>query len=109
MYSRRDQMEDDFKEFHAEHPDFWDQFVKYTKEAMNRGHKTFGSKAIFERIRWDMGPVTDENAVTKLQNSFHAFYAREFMRVFPEHKGYFETRFQPSSLKPANLKVDPLW
>lgn len=111
MYSRHDEIEDAFLAFHKEHPEFWDMFVQFTKQAMDRGFKTFGSKAVFERIRWDTAVPTkdDETCETKLQNSFHAFYARLFMEEFPEHKGYFETRFQPSTLKPAKHPVDPLW
>lgn len=110
MYSRHDELYDGFVEFHNEHPEFWEQFVKFTEEAMDRGFKQFGSKAVFERIRWETA-VADQKGqdTTHLKNAYHAFYARMYIEKFPEHKDFFETRFQPSTLKPAKHPVDPLW
>lgn len=109
-YTRRDELYDGFIEFHNEHPEFWDQFVKFTHEAMDRGFKQFGSKAVFERIRWETAIPEDKgHDTTHLKNAYHAFYARMFIEKFPKHKGFFELRFQPSTLKPANNPVDILW
>jgi hypothetical protein len=36
----------------------------------------------------------------KLNNNYHAFYARSFMEIYPEHDGFFRTRRQISEEQP---------
>ena len=69
----------------------WEQFKATTFEAIKRGFKTYGSKGIFEIIRWTQaGDIKDDGF--KLNNNYTSDYARKFMLEFPQHKGFFKLR-----------------
>lgn len=75
------EMQDEVQAFHKAHPAVWELFVRFT----------------LERIRWESDVATDEGGSTfKLNNNYRAFYARRFMRMYPEWSGFFRTREQPS-------------
>ena len=96
--TRLDEMRDQVSAFHAEHPEVWDLFVRFTKEILNRGFKHYSVNAIFERIRWEVDTAGSSNSLCefKLNNNYRAFYARRFMRMHPQHEGFFRTRRQTS-------------
>jgi hypothetical protein len=95
---------------YSRHDELQEQFVKFTNEVIKRGFKRFGSKAIFERIRWETAvPDVRGRPSFKLSNNFHAFYARKFIAEHPEHTGLFALHDQPSKNKPPLKGPDPLW
>jgi len=77
--------------FHKVHPEVWDLFVKFAFEQIRAGAKHSGSKAIFERIRWEVS-LRSEPGEFKVNNNYAPLYARRFHRVYPEHDGFFRTR-----------------
>jgi hypothetical protein len=90
-------MRSQVKAFHSEHPEVWDLFVRFTKEILRRGFKHYSVNAIFERIRWEVDTVgRNDQYEFKLNNNYRAFYARRFMRMYPQHDGFFRTRRQTS-------------
>lgn len=84
--------------YHKAHPEVWTYFVKFTRDRIDKGFQNYSVNAIFERIRWE----TDEagGALFKVNNNYRAFYARRFMRMYPEHEGFFRVRRQVSEDEP---------
>lgn len=81
--------------FHAAHPEVWELFERFALEAA-RSRSHFGVGAVWERMRWEtaVNPRYADHGEYKLNNNFRAFYARRFMRLHPEHEGFFRTRVQ---------------
>ena len=97
METRHDQIKYQVEAFHKKHPEVWDLFVKFTFDRINRGFKNYSVNGIFERIRWDVGNVGGDGVTEfKIGNNHRPFYARRFMRMYPEHDGFFRTRIQKS-------------
>lgn len=102
--TRMEQMREQCNEFHAEHPEVWDLFVRFTLEMINRGYKNYSAQSVIERIRWEKDAGSDGTSAFKINNNFTAFYSRRFMRVYPDHEGFFRTRHQVSEdAKAVNL------
>ena len=81
----------DFKKYDEENPQIWKAFKKYSFIAKTkRKFKNYSSKGIFEIIRWHT--ATEGNDAFKLNNNYHADYARKMMEEFPEFKGFFRVR-----------------
>lgn len=43
-----------FEQYHNENPHIWEAFVRFAKEAKQRGFKKYSANGIFELIRWEM-------------------------------------------------------
>ena len=107
MKSRHDEMTQQVKAFHQEHPQVWQLFSRFTEELIHRGFEHYSAKGVFERIRWETAEADGALNEFKLNNNYSAFYARAFMRANPEHEGFFRTRHQISAGAPA-AKLPPL-
>lgn len=95
--TRLDEMRSQVKAFHLEHPEVWDLFVRFTTNRISKGFVNYSAKAIFERIRWEVDSVGGDGTYEfKLNNNWPSFYARRFMRMYPEYDGFFKTRRQTS-------------
>jgi len=95
--TRLDEMRQQVSAFHASHPEVWGLFVRFTNELIDRGFNNYSVNAIFERIRWECDSVGGDGKSTfKLNNNYRAFYARRFMRMYPQREGFFRTRRQTS-------------
>ncbi len=83
-------------DFHTAHPEVWEHFVKFTQDRIAHGFKHYSADAIMHRVRWE----TDDGAEVgfKINNNHVAFYARWYMKAFPNHDGFFRTRVQKSLL-----------
>ena len=79
-----------FKKYDQENPKIWDAFIKYAKQSKARGFKNYSAKGIFEIIRWHT--KIEANDEFKLNNNYHADYARKMMQLFPEFEGFFRIR-----------------
>lgn len=80
----------DFKKYDRDNPQIWRAFERFTFEAKNKGFEHYSAKGIFELIRWHTS--TTGGGLFKLNNSFHADYARKMMEVHPAFKGFFRLR-----------------
>lgn len=96
MKSRHEEMREQVQAFHAAHPEVWRLFVRFTRQMIDRGFQHYSVNAIFERIRWEKDAGGDGVTSFKLNNNYRAFYARAFMKRYPEHAGFFRTREQIS-------------
>lgn len=84
-------IETPFEKFDRENPQIWSEFEKTALNLIDKGVKHYGSKAIFEIIRYHRRIDTNDPDF-KLNNNWTACYARKFEKVHPEHKGFFEKR-----------------
>lgn len=80
-----------FLQYHKENPEIWNQFKKTTLEAIEKGFYNYGSKGIFEIIRWEQGGRIKSDGF-KLNNNYTSDYARKFMSEFPRYNGFFRLR-----------------
>ena len=80
-----------FEEYHRENPHVYQLFKRFTFEKINAGAQHLGSSAVFERIRWETS-VTTTGDEFKINNTYQPFYARLFMKDYPEHEGFFRLR-----------------
>jgi hypothetical protein len=101
--SRYEQLENEAKRYHAEHPEVWEMFCKLTRSRIRRGFQNYSARAIFHAIRWEKErPFYLEGEEFKLNDHHSPFYARWFMRASPEHAGFFRLRKQTSREAPAS-------
>lgn len=107
MKTRKDEITEQCAAYHKAHPEVWDMFVKFTRQAIARGYKNYSVYAIFERIRWEMEVGGDGENEFKINNNYRTLYARRFMKMYPEHDGFFRTRRQTSEDAPAT-NLSPL-
>ena len=78
-------------EWHKANPRVWYLFEQFTFEALDSGREHFSHWLIMNRIRWETSIVTTGDDF-KIRNDFIAYYARLFMAVYPEHKGFFRIK-----------------
>ena len=113
--SRFEEMQFEVAAFHKKHPEVWKLFVRFTQQRIGHGFSHYSVNAIFERIRWETDVAVDGASSFKLNNNYRAFYARRFMRLHPEHVGFFRTRKQlskddlPANRPPLGPDDFPTW
>lgn len=74
-----------------EHPDLWDALKKFALEAASAG-KSFGMKAVVERIRWEMHIKMSGKEQWKLNNSHTSYWARKLIQQYPMLERFIELR-----------------
>lgn len=95
--TRQQEMDEQAKAFHQKNPKVSLLFDKFTYEVISRGFSHYSVNAIFERIRWETDQAdTDGKSTFKLNNNYRAWYARRFMKRFPQYTGFFRTRTRQS-------------
>ena len=80
-----------FAEYHAANPHIYAALRRFAIEAKRAGRVRIGIKMLYERVRWHT-TVEAKNDTFKLNNNWHAHYARLLMEQEPELRGFFETR-----------------
>ena len=88
-----DNLEGRFWKYHDENPAIYEAFDRFAMEAFAAGRTYIGAKMLFERIRW-YTTVEARGEGIKLNNNYHAFYARLWMIRNPGHRGFLRTRKQ---------------
>jgi len=102
LKTRHDEIKALFWEYHVAHPKVWELFCIFTLERITRGFKHYSAKGIYERIRWETDQANHEGvAAFKLNNNYHALYARMFMDNYPQYRTFFRTRHLISNDKGA--------
>ena len=84
-------LEEKFAKFHAENPKVYRLFDRFAMEAVAAGRLILSAKLIFERIRWETTVITAGDEY-KLNNNYHAYYARLWMKRNPYMMVKFRTR-----------------
>lgn len=80
----------EFLLYHKENPEIYEAFKKKALEAARKGFKHYGSKGIFELIRWETGVSGSDGF--KVNNKYTPNYARLFEKDNPYLKGFFRKR-----------------
>jgi hypothetical protein len=82
-----------FEKFHAENPDVYRLFMRFTMQAWYNGIRRYSAKSIFERIRWHTDVETKNKTDSfKLNNNYTAYYSRLAMDEYDFLNGFFEVR-----------------
>lgn len=90
-YDRNASIQERFNAFHRANPHVFRALRSLCLGMKRRGHNQWSIKAAFEIIRWQYAMQTTDNDF-KLNNNYHALYARKIMADVPELRGFFETR-----------------
>lgn len=106
MKTRYEEMREQVKAYHEKHPEVWQLFTDFAFQMINRGYKHYSAKAVFERIRWEKDAGGDGVTQFKVGNNHPAFYARAFMKKYPQHNGFFRLREQTSHKRNATNMQD---
>jgi hypothetical protein len=110
--NRLDQLRQKAQEFHDDHPEVWDLFVRFTFDRIERGWRRYSADAIMHRVRWETcggRPEANGRAPFKINDHHVTFYARRFMKMYPQHDGFFQLREQLSEHRPPlELRAEDL-
>jgi len=80
-----------FEDFHRRHPEVLAKLVELAREVKARG-KRCGIRTLWEKMRWAFEIERDADDEFKLNDWYHAHYARLIMATHPELDGFFELR-----------------
>jgi hypothetical protein len=94
--SRHDEMREQCQQFHEENPKVWTLFEQFTYDRIKKGCEHYSARGVFHRIRWETVEAKTGESAFKLNDNHTPFYARRFMKLHPEHDGFFRTRRQIS-------------
>jgi len=94
-----------FNRFNKENPYIFQSFEEQAFKAINRGRKKISAKMIINWIRWnEFLHTTDQNF--RINDAYHAYYARYFVKKYPEHKDVFEFRKLRNEEKGKYMNID---
>lgn len=80
-----------FAEFHKENPHVYGYFKSFFFYLHSKGWQKISAKLIVERCRGEIITITSAPDY-KINNSYTAYYARLFVKEYPQHKKCFEFR-----------------
>ena len=80
----------DFDQFDRDNPQIYKYFVSFSKTAAVN-NSNYSARGIFHRIRWETS-VNTQDQDFKLNDIWTAYYARKFMKDYPEYEGFFRLR-----------------
>lgn len=86
-------------EFHKSNPRVFDLFKTITFRGINKGKKRMSATLVVNVIRWEhfLETTDQKDGGFKINNNFVPYYARLFMRDFPQYSKLFSTRTLTSS------------
>lgn len=86
--------EENFALFDAEHPEVYEHFEKFALVVAKR-REYYSAKCVFHRVRWETMVTGGDDY--KIDDGWISHYARKFMKLHPEHEGFFRTRLRRQS------------
>jgi hypothetical protein len=90
---RPDHIQEQFERFHALHPEIYAEFRQIALKLLQHGRSHYGSKAIFEVIRYHRAlSGKGETELFKINNNYSSRYARKLMDEDERFCGFFEIR-----------------
>lgn len=84
------ELERRFWRYHEDNPHVYAMFRRFTLQATDR-KTNYSARAIFHRMRW-FTEIETNGDIFKINNNYSPYYARMFMKEFPQHAGFFRTR-----------------
>lgn len=95
---REDRIEREFKDFHAQYPEVYEQLTRLARTWKSNGTAKLGIATLFEVLRWNSHLNPNKDGGYKLNNNYRALYARLIMDQEPDLKGLFELRERTAEL-----------
>lgn len=90
---RPDPIQEQFERFHALHPEIYAEFRQIALNLLQHGRSHYGSKAIFEVIRYHRAlSGKSEAELFKINNNYSSRYARKLMEEDERFHDFFELR-----------------
>lgn len=90
---RPDHIQEQFEQFHASHPEIYAEFRQIALNLLKHGRSHYGSKAIFEVIRYHRAlSGKSETELFKINNNYSSRYARKLMEENEQFRDFFEIR-----------------
>ena len=86
-----DPIERKFGQFHKDNPEVYEQLKRLALQMRCTGRAHYGIKGLFKVLRWHHSLKTTDDDY-KLNNNYHALYARLLMKQEPSLKGFFQSR-----------------
>ena len=86
------EMERKFWAFHKAHPEVYQLIDFLTRNMIAKGVKHLSMKMLFEIVRYESIMRRGASTTFQLNNSYHAYYARLWLKKNPEHESMFQTR-----------------
>src|SRR5262249_615124 len=94
-YSRADELEAEFDWFDEHNPHIWDEFQRLAlQEIADEGQAS--ARELIRAIRGDFSLRTICQDGFKINQNLAPFYARKFLRDYPEHAGAIRVNNAPS-------------
>lgn len=81
-----------FEEFHAKHPEVYEELVRFARLVKRRGKSRYSIDACFQRVRWYFEIDRDADEAFKLNDHYRSRYARLIEEQESDLRGFFETR-----------------
>jgi hypothetical protein len=85
------QIDAEFWKFHQSNPHVYDWLVTTARQLRAAGHRTFGMKAVWERLRWET-VIRTSGFDFKLNNNYTSRYSRLIMNTEADLAGFFPIR-----------------
>jgi len=87
--SRRDR----FLDYDNRHPEVWQLFCQFSREAKRAGLSRYSARAIVHRIRWECSVQRHTGDSFRINDHFAGHYARKLIAADPaQWGGFFELR-----------------
>ena len=78
--------------FHEKNPEVLERLRRMALKTKAVGRNRYGMKVLYNALRWQRDLETRDNTPYKLNDAYHAWYARKLMEIEPELEGFFELR-----------------
>lgn len=86
-------LEDQFRAFHASHPEVYRELVTLARTIKSAGHDHYGMKSLFEVLRWHRAMQGGRpEDYFKLNNNHTAYYSRLIESQEPDLAHFFRKR-----------------
>lgn len=80
------------KIFHENNPHVLDMLRDMALRVQAKGKRRYGIKVLYNALRWRIDVETEDDTPYKLNDAYHAWYARKLMEIEPQLDGFFELR-----------------
>jgi len=90
---RRGSARDRFQDYDRRHPEVWELFVEFSREARRAGLSRYSARAIVHRIRWECSIHRQQADAFRINDHYAGHYARKLIASDPARwSGFFELR-----------------
>lgn len=82
------------EQFHADNPQVMERLRGMALRMRATGKKKYGIKVLYNALRWARDLETTDDTPFKLNDAYHAWYARKLMETEPQLEGFFDLRYR---------------